>query len=419
MKKYVTTFLSLLLMVSSITGCGAKTNEAAAELPEGDTDSEAVSEETTEPVTITIWHDTSDEIGALLQTELDKLSPDIKAEVVKKEKMTEALKLVGDDPDSAPDMYFFAHDKIGTFAEMGILSPVTDFLSEEDLQDMIPMTIEAGTYKDALYQAPIFFEATMLLYNKALMKEVPATTEELYKYAKENTKDGIYGLLEQHSTAYFAAAWMHGFGGYIINDKAEPGLSLPETIAAVTYHKKFSDLMPVDGDYATLTTLFTEGKAHAMIAGPWLIPEAEEAGIDVGVAPMPTVDETGKPLMSYSGVQGLSVLKNGSEDKKEAIAKVLKQAMSMETGLAFVDSLDSAPANAKCYEDSSVSDNEVVMNLKEAAENAVPMPNVPEMDVMWTVTENMLVAVNKNGADVQTACEKAQKEAIDQIASMQ
>mgnify|MGYP000405794325 CR=1 FL=1 len=41
--------------------------------------------------------------------------------------------MVGNDPKAAPDMYFFAHDKIGVYAEMGILSPITDIIPAEEL----------------------------------------------------------------------------------------------------------------------------------------------------------------------------------------------------------------------------------------------------------------------------------------------
>lgn len=52
--------------------------------------------------------------------------------------------------------------------------------------------------------------------------EVPSTTEELYKYMQENTKGGHYGFVEQHSTAYYAAGWLHAFGGYILNEMVNP-----------------------------------------------------------------------------------------------------------------------------------------------------------------------------------------------------
>ena len=41
--------------------------------------------------------------------------------------------------------------------------------------------------------------------------------------------------------------------------------------------------------YNTVTTLFTEGKAASTIGGPWLVPGIKEAGIDLGIAPMPVL----------------------------------------------------------------------------------------------------------------------------------
>ena len=54
----------------------------------------------------------------------------------------------------------------------------------------------------------------------------------------------------------------------------------------------------------------------------------------------------------------------------------------------------------------------------ETAENAVPMPNLPEMDVMWTVASGLLTDVNMAGNDVAESAEKAQKEALQLIESM-
>ena len=62
--------------------------------------------------------------------------------------------------------------------------------------------------------------------------------------------------------------------------------------------------------------------------------------------------------------------------------------------------------------------DEIVMAMKETAENAVPMPNIPEMDVMWTVTGNLLTDVNMSGEDITESAEKAQKEAENLIESM-
>ena len=405
MKRLIALSLSLCMVGTMLAACSSSQDTAQED----------------GPVTITIWHDKEDEVAAALQAELDQLAPDIVVNLERKDGLTDSLKMVGNDPNSAPDMYFFAHDKIGVYAEMGILAPITDFIDEETLNQYLPMTIEAATYKGEVYQLPLYFETLLYMYNRLYMSddEVPQTTEELYSYMQETTQGGHYGFVEQHSTAYYAAGWLHAFDGYILNDEGEPGLNDANTIRALEYHKKFVELMPTEGEYATVNTLFREGKAHSTIGGPWLVPTAREAGIDLGIAPMPTVDETGKQIAPYSGVQGIHVLKVAAERKHDAIAKVLEVLTGDQVGIAIAQASGCAPAKESCYDDETVSHDDMVMAMYETAQNAVPMPNVPEMDVMWTVTENLLVQVNMSGADVQTSADEAQQQALDLIAQMQ
>ena len=405
MKRLIALSLSLCMVGTMLAACSSSQDTAQED----------------GPVTITIWHDKEDEVAAALQAELDQLAPDIVVNMERKDGLTDSLKMVGNDPNSAPVMYFFAHDKIGVYAEMGILAPITDFINEETLNQYLPMTIEAATYKGEVYQLPLYFETLLYMYNRLYMSddEVPQTTEELYSYMQETTQGGHYGFVEQHSTAYYAAGWLHAFDGYILNDEGEPGLNDANTIRALEYHKKFVELMPTEGEYATVNTLFREGKAHSTIGGPWLVPTAREAGIDLGIAPMPTVDETGKQIAPYSGVQGIQVLKVAAERKHDAIAKVLEVLTGDQIGISIAQASGCAPAKESCYDDPTVSQDDMVMAMYETAQNAVPMPNVPEMDVMWTVAENLLVDVNMNGADVQTSADAAQQQALDLIAQMQ
>ncbi len=104
--------LSLLLaaaMVFALSACGAQ---------EVDTDS------------IVIWHDKEDAVAEVLQNYLNEALPELNITLEKKTSLTDSLKLVGNDPSSAPDMFIFAHDKIGVFAEMGILAPIEELLPE-------------------------------------------------------------------------------------------------------------------------------------------------------------------------------------------------------------------------------------------------------------------------------------------------
>lgn len=372
------------------------------------------------PVAITVWHDKEDAVIAVLEEAVKALAPDIAVVFEKKTGMTESLKLVGNDKNAAPDMYFFAHDKIGVYAEMGILTPVTELLGEEALAGYVPLTVKGATYKGEIYQVPLYFETLLFMYNRKYMaqEDIPATTEQLYAYMERKTKYGHYGFVEQHSTPYYAAGWIHGFGGSLITDAGVPQLDSAEVKAALAYHRKFVDYMPGETEYATVNTLFTEGMAHATIAGPWFVPTVRAAGIDVGVAPMPTVDETGLPLAPYSGIQGLHVLKVQAQQKKDAIVRVLKALMQPKVSVQLAKVSGCAPAVESCYALEEVLNDPLIMAMKQTAETAVPMPNIPEMDVMWTVTGNLLTNVNMSGQDIDSAAADAQKKAAELIEAM-
>ena len=95
LKHFLPGFICLVTMVFLLAGCSRQEQEA----DEG-------------PVTITIWHDKEEEVAAVLQDALNQLAPDIIVKLERKDGLTDSLKMVGNDPNAAPDMYFFAHDKI-------------------------------------------------------------------------------------------------------------------------------------------------------------------------------------------------------------------------------------------------------------------------------------------------------------------
>ena len=71
-----------------------------------------------------------------------------------------------------------------------------------------------------------------------------------YMVAHTDVDAGTYALVNQHSTAYNVAPVINGFGGYIIDKDADPGLNKQETKDAIAYNQKFAAL-EADGDYNT------------------------------------------------------------------------------------------------------------------------------------------------------------------------
>lgn len=372
-----------------------------------------------EIVTVTIWHDKEDAVIETIKKYTDKIDG-VNVVFEKKTSLTDSLKLVGNDKSAAPEMYLFAHDKIGVYAEMSILAPITDFISKEKLSDYLPVTLDGGIYKGVRYQLPLYFETLLFVYNKRYMKEedVPSTTEELYAYMEKKTKYGHYGFVEQHSTPYYASVWLHGFGTDYIDANGMPLLDSESVINALEYHKKFVGLMPGETEYSTINTLFLEEMAHSTIAGPWFIPSVKAKGINVGIASMPIVDETGLTLSPYCGIQGFHVLKVHAEEKKEAITKTLLALMDTNLQKELALLTGAAPSNSKVYDNEEIKKDELVMAMRKTAENAVSMPNIPEMDVMFSVAGSLLTDVNMRGEDVKEAASIAQKKAEELIEAM-
>lgn len=437
-KKSVLKKLSLLtacaLTLGALSGCSKDTAATNNSQPENASqeapadDSQAPQEETPsagqDPIVITAWHDNDEAMmNALADVVNQALSEEnITLRFEKKSDVAGQIRLYGTDAANGPDLYLFAHDALGGFAEMGILEPVENLIDPAKEADLLPMTLEAATYKDVQYLMPVYYETLLFMYNKDLWEgELPSTTEGLYDYmaAHTDTAAGTYALVNQHSTSYNVAPFINGFGGYIIDKDANPGLDTQEMKDAITYNSKFAALQ-ADGDYNTVTTLFNEGKAAAIIGGPWLISGINDAGINLGIKSLSDFTlPNGNVMMPYSGVQCLGVLKVAAETKKDAITKVLEVLTQPEAGIMLAQNFNCAPANSKAYEDAQVAANEMILAMEKTAQNAVPMPNIPEMGVMWGPAESLLAAVNKSGEDVDSAASKYQQEALSAIADMQ
>lgn len=431
MKRILSSILCGCMIMGLMAGCGsAESTETAGDtettssnVSENAADSKA--EENGDGTVVTIWHDGDEAIMNTMQENInDALKEDnITVSFEKKSGLTDQLQLYGNDEANGPDMYFYAHDSLGMLAEMGILAPISDVTDVTALDENLnEMTVEAATYKDTQYMVPVYFETLLFLYNKDLWEgEVPSTTDELYDYMTAHTDAdaGTYAVVNQHSTAYNVAPFINGFGGYVIDKDGNPGLNAQETKDAITYNKKFAALQ-ADGDYNTVTTLFNEGKAAAIIGGPWLVSSIKDAGIDLGIKSLSDIAlPNGNGLAPYSGVQGVGVMKFAAENKKDAIAKVLEVMAGEEVGVELAVNNNCAPANEKSYENEEVASNEMIAAIKETAETAQPMPNIPEISVMWGPAEELLAAVNKSNADVDSSADEYQQAAETAIADMQ
>lgn len=105
-KKLLCTVLAMVTAAAALGGCGR---------------SKAVG---TDASAITIWHDKEDAVAQVLQKQLDQLAPEITVKLERKSDLTEALKMVGNDPKAAPDMYFLPMIRLVYTQKWGFCRPL-------------------------------------------------------------------------------------------------------------------------------------------------------------------------------------------------------------------------------------------------------------------------------------------------------
>jgi maltose-binding protein MalE len=70
-----------------------------------------------------------------------------------------------------PDIVIWAHDKVGEWADAGIISPI--HMSPEFARKFYPKVWQGVSHRDAIWGYPIALETVTLIYNKKLLPGLP------------------------------------------------------------------------------------------------------------------------------------------------------------------------------------------------------------------------------------------------------
>ena len=117
---------------------------------------------------------------------------------------------------NGPDIFIWAHDRLGEWAQSGLITPVTP--SAETKQEVADFAWDAVSYNGKLWGYPMAVEAPALIYNKALVSTPPKTFEEVLAMNKELAADGKRAILWDYNNTYFTWALLAANGGYAFED---------------------------------------------------------------------------------------------------------------------------------------------------------------------------------------------------------
>jgi arabinogalactan oligomer/maltooligosaccharide transport system substrate-binding protein len=320
-----------------------------------------------------------------------------------------------------PDVFIFAQDRLGGWIAAGnTVEPLDFFLDSATKGRYLKATLDAMTYQGTTYGLPLNFKVVTLIYNKKLVPVPPKTTAELEATARKltNTASGKFGLAYWYSDFYYHAALMNGFGGGVFGPNRKPTLNSPQNVASLDYLVKWlgQGFLPAEPTTALITSLFNDGKAAMVFSGPWFLGEIAK-GVDFGLAPLPTISEAGnKPMRPWITVEGIYVASpSKNKDAAFAFAKFVTDVPAGKT-MALLGR--QTPANKGVYADAQVAADPILKAFRQQVDVAVPMPNLPEMSMMWSPATTAMNVIVKKAATPKAAMDQAQKEVVERIATL-
>jgi arabinogalactan oligomer/maltooligosaccharide transport system substrate-binding protein len=320
-----------------------------------------------------------------------------------------------------PDVFIYAQDRLGGWVEAGnTIEPIDFFLDEKTKARYLKTTLDAMTYRGSIYGLPLNFKVLAQIYNKKLVPNPPKTSTELVALAKKLTDApaGRFGLAYQYADFYYHAALMNAFGGGVFAG-SKPTLNSAANVKALEYLTGWIEndkILPAEPSTALITSLFNGGKAAIVFSGPWFLGEIT-AGVDYGLAPLPSIAEAGnqpmRPWMTVEGVYIAAPSKN--KDAAYAFAQYLTD---QAAGVVMALEGRQTPANKAVYDDARVAADPILKTFRTQVEVALPMPNLAEMTMVWSpATTAMNTVVNKS-ATPKAALDQAQKEVVERIAKL-
>ncbi|HEY0515241.1 MAG TPA: extracellular solute-binding protein [Thermoanaerobaculia bacterium] len=319
-----------------------------------------------------------------------------------------------------PDVFIFAQDRLGGWVAAGnTVEPLDFFLNPAIKGRYLKATLDAMTYQGTTYGLPLNFKVITLIYNRKLVPVPPKTTAELQAMARKltNAPAGKFGLAYWYSDFYYHAALMNGFGGGVFAGR-KPTVNSPQNVASLDYLLKWINqgFLPAEPSTALITSLFNEGKAAMVFSGPWFLGEVAK-GVDYGLAPLPTISEAGnKPMRPWITVEGVYVA--APSKSKDAAFELLKYLTDVPAARVLALEGRQTPANKGVYADPQVANDPILKAFRQQVDVAVPMPNLPEMSMVWSPVTTAMNVVVKKAASPKAALDQAQKEVVERIASL-
>jgi maltose/maltodextrin transport system substrate-binding protein len=289
-----------------------------------------------------------------------------------------------------PDIFLWAHDRIGEWADGGLLKPLE--VSEDFKKAFIPMSWDAVSHNKQTWGYPIALESVALVVNKKLVSgKPPAQLSEFPEFAKQlKAKDPkVMAIMWDYKNAYFGFPFLASAGAYTFK-KTESGYDIKDigvdNAGAIEGLKMIVDLidtgvLPKGSTQNIAEQKMATGELATMVNGPWAWANLRKSGVDFDLAPLPGLQ--GNPGRPFVGVQTLFI--NRASPNADFAKQFLEKFVCTVEGLKAIDA--DAPLGVPAVQalaDEMSAKDPLIKGTYQNILNGVVMPNIPQMGKLWS-----------------------------------
>ncbi len=314
-----------------------------------------------------------------------------------------------------PDVYVYAHDRIGEWIGSGLIQAVTP--SQRLLNDIAPLAWRGFSSRGRLWGYPFAIEAVTLVYNKALVATPPKTFDDVFALDAQLQKQGKRALIWDYTNTYFTWPLLAANGGYAFKqrpdgsfDARDCGVANAGALLGAQLLERLvkEGLMPVGSGYPEMEAAVAQGRVAMMINGPWSWVNLKRVGIDFGVANIPLV--AGKPAVPYVGIKGLMI--NRATRQRELAVEFIENHLLTPQGLRAIDQAEPIGAAASMSYFAQQASDARIAGIMASAQQGVPTPSIPEMGRFWAAMKTALTNLSEGRKTAPQALAAAQRRIV-------
>lgn len=286
---------------------------------------------------------------------------------------------------AGPDLFTATHDNTGSLVKSGVVTSLRSVINKS----AYPSAVLSGvTFNYSQWGIPISVSNIALATNLALVPSgAPKTWKELESTATTLISSGKANVgIVTHLDGYFMQPFFDSIGGYVFANRngaytntKDVGLYSKALAKNASLMDKWLDAKLFDKSNTYDGSNFTNGKAPYSIVGPWSIDGLDKAGVKYEISGIPSMN--GGTARSFSGVSAV-YLNRYAKNKFLARQYLVEVVQTAAFSKAITTVNNSYPANIEAAK--SIDPNSVAGKFGAYGAVCIPMPNVAEMNNVWT-----------------------------------